>query len=280
MADGVLDSLAPAPTQAPTPPPSTPAAAPVASPAPASAPAAAPSAAPAAPAVDHAAIERQILKSLGYESADDARADLEFSRRARAEYQRQAELQRQNDPGRQDAMRRGQALRALVAEGYNPDVADSLAQLPEITQFLNDQRADAANRDLDGALEEIGIAFDGSKESADLRQLWEDALSDKLNANPALNRRYFGTPAERKAVIQEMVATEERRINNVLARQGATALRDHAARAQRSPRGMRSTAALPTVRQATPTATDPIKRRQESRTIVSGQLDDVWNATR
>lgn len=277
MADA-LDGLAPAPT--PPAPASAPApAAPIASPSP-SAPPVAATPAPVAPTLDSAAIERQVLKSLGYDSAEDARADLEFSRRARAEYQRQAQLQRQNDPAHQEATRRGAALRALVAEGYSPDVADSIAQLPEVTNFLNEQRAEAAQNDMRAALAEIGVGFDESKDGRELEQAWEDAIADKLNVNPRLNARYFGSPAERKAVIREIVAGEERRINNVLARQGATALREHAARASTSPRGMRSTAALPTVRQATPTSTDPLKRRHEGRAITSGQLDDIWNGTR
>lgn len=277
MADDVtLDSLAPTPSTpaAPAAPPTQPssAAAPPAS--------AAPVATPVAPAQPPPDPTAALLRSLGYQSPEELQRDLAFTRRFRAEADRVRQQQIEADPNRQAAQRRGEALRGLVAEGYSPEVADALQTLPEIQQFLDAQRVEAANHDLDSCLSDLGIKFDGSKEAQGLRQHFEDAIADRLNGNRALNARYFASPTERRAVIRELVEAEEKRINHALSLQGALTLREHAARSARTPRGLRSAASLPPVREEKPTATDPTLRRREGNAIASRQLDDIWNHTR
>lgn len=185
-----------------------------------------------------------------------------------------------NDPDRQAAVRRGEALRGLIAEGYSPEHAEALQALPQITQFLDAQRVEAANTDLDSCLGDLGIKFDGSPEGQALRQHFEDSIADRLNGNRALNDRYFGTPTERRAVIRDLVEAEERKLNHALSLQGAMTLREYAARQARTPRGLRSAASLPPIREEKPTATDPTLRRREGNAIASRQLDDIWNHTR
>lgn len=277
--DVTLDSLAPASTQAPPAPAAspTPAAAPPSpsSPTPASSatPAGAAPPAPAAPAFDQGAW----LKSLGYDSLDEYKADLAFSRRARSEFERAQQERLRSDPQHQQMRQRGEALRQLIAEGYSPEIADALPQLPEISNFLSAQRADAAGRDLDGALAELGLTFDDSAEAQAIRQSWEDAVADKLNSDVRLNARYFGTPAERKAVIREIVGHEERRINHVLLQQNAQTLRDAAQRAARTPRAGRAPATMPTAAPQRSAATDPTIRRRENAAHASRSLDDIYS---
>ncbi len=275
-----LDALAPAAPSAPAPqaPSPAPASSPPSAAPPASVPdvaASPPAAAPAAPP-DSAAELQRLAQSLGYQSADEYKADLAFARRARAEYERRAYLERQNDPGVQQAARRGEALRALMAEGYNSEVADALPALPEISQFLADQRADHAQRVMTEALGEIGIRSDGTKESQELLADIEDRMGRTLNHDLRLNRLYHGTPADRAACIQELVAVEERYLNRHLLRQNAQTLRDHAAKASQLPRAGRSVTATPRVRDEKPTSTDPVQRRREGNAIVSRQLDDIF----
>lgn len=257
------------------PPTPTPAALPPAAPSSVAAPVAAPAAPAAAPAAASAGDDYgRLLSSLGYESAEEMRRDLATARQFRAEVDRARQERERSDPARQQAAQRGEAFRQLVAEGYSPEHVDALAQLPEVTEFLTQQRADAAQRDLDGALGELGLQFDNSKDAQALRQAWEDAVADKLNSNPRLNARYFGTPAERKAVIHEIVAGEERRINHILLRQNAQTLRDHAARQSAAPRA--GSRALPTIAAPTLTSTDPLARRRESNVATNRQLDDIY----
>lgn len=254
---------APAPAAAPAPPPSS---APVAQPAAAPLAAAAP-----APQDDYS----RLLSSLGYQDVEGLKADLEFNRNFRAEAERVRQQRLANDPARQQATQRGEALRQLVAEGYSPEIAESLNALPEIQQFLNGQRADGAQRDLDSALGDIGLRFDDTKDSQDMRQAWEDAIADRIASNRGYRERYFGTPAERKAVIRDVVALEERRINHVLLRQNAQTLRDHAARQTTTAPG-RGT--LPTVRPPTVTATEPAARAREMKAERHRQLQDIHAA--
>jgi hypothetical protein len=273
--DVTLDSLAPATTQAPAVP--TPAAAPAVTSAPTppvpGPSAAAPPPAAAAPAFDPNAW----LKTLGYESQDDLRRDLEFTRRFRSEADRVRAERESRDPERQQAAQRGRALRELMAEGYNPDVADGLAELPEMTRFLREQRAEAANRDLDSALGEVGVSFDDSDAGRNARQDWEDAIESHLNRDQKLNRLYFGTPADRRVAIREAVAIEERRINHVLLGRDAATLRDHAARAQKLPRAGRAPATAPVASPQRSTATDPTLRRRENAGLDSRTLGDIYS---
>ena len=172
---------------------------------------------------------------------------------ARAEYERRAELERQNDPAYQHLERRNQAFEQLVHDRYGREVAQALPMLPQVAEYLHAQRADAAQADMVGALEEIGITFDTSKEALDLRQEWEDLLTDRINAHPRYIERYnLGSPAERRDLIRELVGREERRINPVLLKQNAATLRDAAARKAMQPRAGRGGAATPQIRREVP----------------------------
>lgn len=272
-----LDALAPTATPAPAP-----AAAPVAAPASSPPTQAAPSPPDAAPAPPvqppaPAGIDlAQLAKSLGYESADDYKADLAFARRARAEYERRQYLEQQSDPAYQARGRRNDAFEQLVRDKYGDDVASALPALPQLADYLHAQRADGAQADMVAALEEIGITFDGSKESLEQRQEWEDLFTDRINANPRLIQRYHGSSQDRRALIQELVKGGERLINPVLLKQNAATLRDAAARKATMPRAGRAGAATPQVRQEKPTSTDPVMRRREMNKIVGGQLDDIF----
>lgn len=206
--------------------------------------------------------------------------DLAFTRRFRSEAERVQEERRRQDPDYQGLVRRREAMHTLLGESFSPEHVDAMQALPEFRQYLNEQRAEAANRDLDDALKEVGLVFEDSKEGRELRQIYEDAISAPLKTDRALNARYFGTPADRREVIRELVAREERRTNHALALQGAQTLREYAARQARLPRGMRQAPALPVVREEKPTATDPTLRRREGNQIASRQLDDIWNHTR
>lgn len=275
-----LDALAPAAPAAPAPqaPSAAPAVSPAAPPASSVAPAAAPAppvAAPA-PAPDPAAELQRLAQSLGYQSADEYKADLAFARRARTEYERRQVLERQNDPNVQQAARRGEALRALIAEGYNPEVADALPSLPEVSQFLSDQRADHAQKVMTEALGDIGIRDDGSKESQELLADIEERMSNRLNHDLRLNKLYHGTPSDRAACVKELVGAEERYLNRHLLRQNAATLRDHHAKASAMPRAGRGGTATPQVRKEVPTSTDPVLRRREGNAIASRQLDDIF----
>jgi hypothetical protein len=276
MSDVTLDSLAPAPEV-----PAAPAPAPVAAPA---APGAAPtpSAAPATPAQpsgDDAAYGR-LLQQLGYKAPDDLARDLAFTRQFREDVARQQAARRQADPAYRETQVRGEAFRQLVAEGYSPEVMDGLARLPEINEFLDAQRADAAQRDLNDGLRAIGITDDGSKESKAELAAWEDAVADRLNSRTPQgldwNRRYFSTPADRREVINEIIAHEESRFNRVLLRQNAQTLRDAAARRQSAVPATRSLAA-PKVREVPITATDPLGRSRQRNAAAGQQLDDIWS---
>lgn len=281
-----LDSLAPAPSApasspAPSAAPPAPPPSPSASPSPSAAPSAAPAPVAAAqaatgapPALDGPALLQALATQLNI-PADELRESLEVARRARAEAVRREEYARRTDPGYQQAARRGEALRTLVAEGYSPEVARALESLPDFADYLHAQRADGADRDLTEALQEIGITFDDSAKSQELKTEWTDTLVDRINANPKLVQRYNGTPAERRAVIRELVGKEERRLNDVLLRQNAATLRQHASRSA-SARPGRAAAALPPVRQESPTATDPLQRRREANAIAGRQLDDIF----
>lgn len=222
----------------------------------------------------------QLARELGYDSLDEYKADLAFARRARGEHERRQTLERQNDPQYQQTRARGEALRTLMAEGYSPEVADALPSLPEISQFLADQRAEGAQRIMVEALGEIGIRDDGSKESQELLAEIEDRLTFRLNQPTReglrLNKLYHGSPADRRACVQELVQGEERYLNRHLLRQNAATMRDHASRAAALPRGGRSVSATPQVRQEKPTSPDPTTRRREGNAIAGRQLDDVW----
>jgi hypothetical protein len=276
MSDATLDSLAPtseAPAVAPTP-------APVAQPAaPAAAPASAAPAQPAPPSGQDPAYG-QLLKQLGYQSPEDLSRDLAFTRQFREDVARQQAARRQADPAHREAQVRGEAFRQLVAEGYSPEVMDGLARLPEISEFLDAQRADAAQRDLTEGLRAIGITDDGSRESKAELQAWEDAVADRLNSRTQQgldwNRRYFSTPAERREVIHEIIAHEEGRFNRVLLRQNAQTLRDAAARRQSTAPATRSLA-TPKVREVPITATDPLGQRRQRNAAAGQQLDDIWS---
>lgn len=265
-----LDSLAP---QAPA-PVSAPAATPAAQPAPSGAPLGTTPAAPAAPGDGGYA---KLLADLGYKTADDLAHDLRFSRAARAEYERARQTREANDPRVQETRQRGEAFRQLVAEGYSPDHVDALARLPEISQFLDAQRADGAQRDMLDGLREIGVTDDGSKEAQGELKAWEDVIADRLNSRTQQglewNARYFGTPAERRAVVTEIIATEEQRINRTLLRQNAQTLRDAAKRRASAPP---SRTPLPTVRREPITATDPSKARREGNIQTARQLDEIY----
>lgn len=281
MADA-LDALAPAapapapaaaPAPAPAPAVASPSPAPPATPGPLAPP---PASAPA-PVVDRGVDVQQLARDLGYASVDEYKADLAFARRARAEYERRETLARQNDPDRQQLVRRNEAFDQLVHDRYGPDVARALPALPQLADYLHAQRADGAQADMVSALNEMGVTFDDSKESLELRAEWEDLLTDRINANPKLIERYNGTPQERREVVRELVGREERRINAVLLKQNAATMREHAARAASQPRGGRSVTVTPQVRQEKPTSTHPVERRRQGNAITSGQLDDLWS---
>lgn len=264
LAQGSLPASQPAPAPAPAAP--APAAAPVAAPA-------SPAAAPAA-AAPTAADYSPLLSKLGYQTEDDLARDLAFTRQFRGELEQHRRNQERQDPARQQAAQRGEAFRQLVAEGYSPDHADALNQLPEISQFLNQQRADSAQRDLSSALGEMGLSFESSnKEHQEIFSIIEDNIADRLNADPRLNARYFGSPADRAAVIRELVGRQEKLINHVLLRQSAQTLRDHAQRVRSAPRQT----ALPKVTPAQLTQTDPLLRRREGNAAAGRQLDDIWS---
>lgn len=274
MADDVLDSLAPsAPTATPAPAapsPAAPAASP-ASPQPAApsavpAPAAPTPAAVAPPALDGPALLQALSQQLGI-PADELRESLDLTRRMRAEYARREHLERQANPEYQQQRQREQAFERFLAES---------PAYREMADYLHAQRADGATRDMTEALGEIGIHFDDSKEGLALREEYENLFTDRINANPRLVARYNGTPAERRDVIRELVASEEKRTNAILLKQNAATLRDHAQRAAQQPRGGRSVTVTPRVRQEQSSATDPLQRRRENNGIVARQLDDIW----
>jgi hypothetical protein len=273
--DATLDSLAPsapAPAAAPTAP--APSAAPAGTPAPSAAPAVAPSAAAPAP-LDGPALLNALSQQLGI-PADELKESLALTARMRQEHQRRQALDRESDPNVQQAAQRGRALRTLMAEGYSPEVANALESLPDVADYLHAQRAEGAQADMVSALAEIGVTFDNSKESLELRDEWEDLLTDRINANPKLVRLYNGTPAERREVIRGLVERQERQINAVLRKQNAATLRDHAARSASQPRAGRAVTATPRVRDEKPTATDPLQRRREGNAIQGRQLDDIF----
>lgn len=200
--------------------------------------------------------------------ADELRESLELTRRMRAEVARRESLERQADPNYQAQRQREQAFERFLAES---------PAYREVADYLHAQRAEGAERDMAEALGELGITFDDSKESRALREEYADLFTDRINANPRLVERYNGTPAERREVIRELVAAEERRTNAILLRQNAATLRDHAQRAATQPRGGRSVTVTPRVRQEQSTATDPLQRRRENNGIASRQLDDIWS---
>lgn len=264
-----LDSLAPAsqPAAVPAAPP------PAAQPAPSGAPAA-PAAAPAAPAGDGYA---KLLADLGYRNAEDLAHDLRFSRAARAEYERARQRELANDPRHQELRERSTAHRQLMRETYSPEHEEALSRLPEVTEFLDSQRADSAQRDMMDGLREIGVVDDGSKEAKAELAAWENVISDRLNSRTdqglEWNARYFGTPAERRAVVHEIIATEEARINRSLVRQHALTLREAAQRRASAP----NRTPFPTVRPREPiTATNPSQRRREGNAAASRQLDEIY----
>ena len=186
-------------------------------------------------------------------------------------------LERQQDPAYQHQQRRNEAFEQLVQDRYGREVANALPVLPQIADYLHAQRADGAQADMVAALDELGITFDTSKEALELRQEWEDLLTDRINANDRYIARYnLGTPADRRELIRELVGREERRINPVLLKHNAATLRDAAARKAALPRAGRGGAATPQVRRETPTSTDPLQRRREGRALDSRALDDLW----
>jgi len=126
------------------------------------------------------------------------------------------------------------------------------------------------------ALGKLGITFDDSKESQEERSEYEERFTDLINASPRLVQLYNGTPADRRACIQELVDREERYLNRHLLRQNAATVRDHAARAASQPRGGRSVTVTPRVREEKPTSTDPTMRRREGNAIAGRQLDDIF----
>lgn len=265
--DALAQASGPVASPAVAPAPAVPAAPPT----PAAAPIAAPS--QATPAAPTPADYTPLLSKLGYQDEATLAQDLAFTRQFRAEAERVRSERERADPARQQAAQRGEAFRQLVAEGYSRDHAEALNQLPEISQFLNQQRAEGATRDLTDALNDAGLTFDGSPEQKEIFSIVEDNIADRLNADPRLNARYFGSPADRAAVIRELVGRQEKLINHVLLRQSAQTLRDHAQRVRSAPRQN----ALPKVTPATLTATDPLARRREGNQAAGRQLDDIWS---
>lgn len=280
MADA-LDSLAP--TAAPSvpapavPSPVAPAASPSPSPTPASASAAAAPtpAAVAPPALDGPALLHALSEQLGI-PADELKESLDLTRRMRAEHLRRQDIERRNDPGYQQRAQRNEALDQLLIDRYGREVANALPALPQLADALHAQRAEGAHGDLLTALDKAGMTFDDSKEGQEALGELEDRFTDQINASERLVRLFNGTPAERRACVQELVDREERYVNRHLLRQNAATLRDHAARAASQPRGGRSVTVTPRVRQETPTATDPVLRRREGNAIAGRQLDDIW----
>lgn len=280
-----LDALAPAAVpSAPAPAAPSPAAPATAAPSaapPSAAPAvAAPTtAATAAPALDGPALLQALSQQLGI-PADELRASLDLTRRMRAEHERRQQIEQRNDPQYQQRQQRGEAFRQLVAEGYDPSVADALPALPEMAQFLSQQRAEGAHRDMVEALGDLGIRDDGSKGSAELLSDIEDRIAFRLNQQThdglRLNRLYHGTAAERRACVNELVAGEERYLDRHLLRHNAATLRDHAARQAATPRGGRSVVATPQVRAQKSTAANPLQRTRENRVLDSKTLDDIF----
>jgi hypothetical protein len=276
MADA-LDALAPAAPVTPATPAPV-AAPPVASPtsdapaAPSAAPAAAPAQVAAAPAPTGPALVQQLAEQLGIPAAE-LRESLALTARMRGEYQRRQQLERDNDPGVQQSRARADALHRLMVETYGPEVADSMRELPSHTASLREQRAEAAQSELTTELRALGI------EDPALVKDIEGNLTDRLNGNRRLNDLYHGSPEERRACIREMLGVHEKIADHALLRQSGQKLREHAARLASAPRAARHASVTPTVRQETPTSTDPVLRRREGNAIASRQLDDIWGYT-
>lgn len=257
-----LDSLAPsapAPVAAPAPPAAAPAA---------PAPAAAPSAPDFSP----------LLKSLGYENTDALQRDLQFTRQFREDVARQRAERERNDPANQQRAERAEAFRQLMRETYGEDVARQLSALPDLGRERDQQINDQAWREATAELAKIGVVDDGSPEAKKELQEWDDAITGYLMApterSLAWNKRWFeGGPAERSAVLKEIITVEEGRMNRSLLRQNAQTLRDAAAR--RSSAASPRSVPLPQVRQEPITATDPFERRKQSAAATSRTLDDI-----
>ena len=287
MADGIesnptTPATAPASPASPAAPATTPAA-PVSTPTSAapSTPTATPAATPPATAVaptggESAAELQRIAEAFGYRSPAEMRADLAFTRQFRTDVERSQQLRRQNDPEYQASRRRGEATRQLIEEGYGREAAEALAQLPEVTEYLKQVRANGATEDMVAELKALDIEFDDTPEGQELLGEWERQCASYLERDRRLNDLFFGSPAERRQAIREIVAREEKRINAVLRRQNATTLREHAARRNAVPRPGRSAAGTFVPREEKVTATDPLGRRRQGREIISRQLDDIF----
>lgn len=273
MADDVASGTAPTlDSLAPAPPAPAPAATP--SPAPAVAPAA-PAAAPAAPAAPDYA---PLLKSLGYENSEALQRDLAFTRQFREDVARQRQERERNDPANQQRAERAEAFRQLMRETYGDDAERAFRGLPDLGRERDQQINDAAWQQGLAELAKIGVVDDGSPEAqAELKE-WDDAITAHLMARTergmAWNDRWFqGGPAERAAVIREIIAVEEGRLNRSLLRQNAQTLRDAAAR--RSSAASPRSVPLPQVRTEPITATDPAERRRQANAAQSRSLDDI-----
>lgn len=260
----------PAPSAAPTqaaPAVSTPAL----SPAPAPAPAAAPT------VVDSAAALQQFAKDLGYDSPDELRQNLKWTREAQARIQREEQARRQQDPEHQRAQQRGQTFRELVAEGYSPEHAEYMARLPELFQASDAQRAQGSTQILKDSLSDLGLDFAG-KDGQERYQDYEDDVADILNGNAKLNALYHRDPTGQREAIRLIVERKERLTNHALLAQNAATLRDHKARRQSVPTASRGPATGVTVREEKPEAdySNAPLRRQQHRAIASRQLGDLY----
>lgn len=281
MADDVVAAPAPAATPAPASPPAPSPAPSQAAPAPSS-PAPSPGPAPAAPAAaptpyDSAAALQQTAKDLGFDSPDDLRATLRWTREAQARIQREEQARQQQDPETQRAARRGQTFRELVAEGYSPEHAEYMARLPELFQASDAQRATGSTQILKDQLSDLGLDFTG-KEGEERYQDYEDDVADILNGNVKLNALYHRDPTGQREAIRLIVERKERLTNHALLAQNAATLRDHKARRQSVPTASRGPATGVTVREEKPEAdysNAPLRRRQH-REIASRQLGDLY----
>lgn len=261
----------PAPSAAPTQAAPT-APSPALSPTPASVtPAAAPT------VVDSAAALQQFAKDLGYDSPDELRQNLKWTREAQARIQREEQARRQQDPETQAAARRGQTFRELVAEGYSPEHADYITRLPELFQANDAQRAQGSTQILKDSLSDLGLDFTG-KEGQERYQDYEDDVADILNGNAKLNALYHRDPTGQKEAIRLIVERKERLTNHALLAQNAATLRDHKARRQSVPTASRGPATSVTARE------EPLKtpyedapgRRREHRERASRQLGNLY----
>lgn len=272
MADSALDALAPGgsgsqPAPAATPAPSpTPQAQPAAaSPAPT---AAAQPAQPAGPSE-----MQQFLTSLGVKDPRELREAIDLTRQLRAEHLRQQQLQRQNDPRAREVAERGQAFRQLHRETYGTDYDPRTQE--DVAQYMREQRAEAGVRDMTDTLGDIGITFDGSQASAELRAGWEEVLHDRLMSDRRLNAMYHGSPADRREAVSEIIKTHERLMNDLSMRQSGMKLRDWAAKQRNLPRVGRTTGGMPGTAPAKSTNPNPVARRREDRTAMRAQLADI-----